>query len=190
MKAAHVSKDRVEINEDWTINRLLIVSFLIRTLLIFYANIHDYIFKVAFRVVLKCQQSPKFKVKFTDIDYTIYSDAAQHIYNGRSPYARATYRYSPVLAFILLPNVIYSDFGKFLFSLIDVLTGWLIYLNGLQSIRSPRLFGQFKTGLCTFWLFNPFIAIISSRGNADTIVCSCIALVIYLLQKKQVGCCF
>lgn len=94
---AQPTKDRKEenVNDEWTINRLLIVSFLIRALLVFYANIHDYMFKV----------------KFTDIDYTIYSDAAQHIYNGRSPYSRATYRYSPILAFMLLPNVLYADFG-------------------------------------------------------------------------------
>jgi phosphatidylinositol glycan class M len=164
------SKGKTDVEEEWTINRLLIVSFLIRILLIFYANIHDYIFKV----------------KFTDIDYTVYSDAAYHVYNGRSPYARATYRYSPILAFALLPNVIYADFGKVLFSLIDILTGWLIYLNGAESIKNSDLFGQFKTGLCVFWLFNPFIAIISSRGNADTVVCSCIALVIYLIRKNQV----
>lgn len=96
MKTASKNKNASStVYEDWTINRLLVISFLIRALLIFYAHIHDYIFKV----------------KFTDIDYTIYSDAAQHVYHGRSPYARATYRYSPVLAFMVLPNVFYLDFG-------------------------------------------------------------------------------
>jgi hypothetical protein len=87
---------------------------------------------------------------------------------------------------MLLPNALHPEFGKLLFCAIDILTGWLIYLNGSNSVRSSRLLNQFKTGLCVFWLFNPFIAIISARGNADTLVCACITLVLYFLAQDQV----
>lgn len=37
-----------------------------------------------------------------------------------------------------------------------------------------------------FWLANPMIAVISARGNADTLVCGAVLLSLYLLDKKQV----
>lgn len=110
VKAADTPDAAKAAEDDWTIKRLLIVAFLIRVLFIFYAGIHDYMFKA--RILIVLSPLSLFQVKFTDIDYAVYSDAAVHVYNGRSPFERATYRYSPVLAYLVLPNIFYADFGR------------------------------------------------------------------------------
>ena len=54
-----------------------------------------------------------------------------------SPYTRATYRYTPLLAVLLAPNEwLHPSFGKFLFAAADIVAGILMY-NLLISIILP-----------------------------------------------------
>ena len=79
---------------------------LLRALLVLYAELHD-------------RTSP---VKYTDIDYFVFSDAAEYVAQGRSPYERHTYRYTPFLALLLVPNALArAVWGKALFCLADLL---------------------------------------------------------------------
>ncbi|EYC08711.1 hypothetical protein Y032_0064g3490 [Ancylostoma ceylanicum] len=153
----------------WSRERVLFTALAARLTLVFYSNIHDYIFEV----------------NFTDIDYSVYSDAARHVAEGRSPFERETYRYTPALAWLLLPVVTYKDFGKFLFCIFDILVGWMFFEiispqgGHADEERRQNKDTQSSTGsadfhktddadsvmasVVIFWLANPLTAIISAR---------------------------
>lgn len=86
-------------------------------------------------------------VRYTDIDYDVFTDAAEHVAYGRSPYDRHTYRYTPFLARLLALPYQYSGgvlgvmlsvryFGKILFCVADVICGYIIVLLRRQRRRS------------------------------------------------------
>lgn len=83
----------------------LCVGFAVRLAVVFYGIFHDH----------------WFRVPFTDVDYHVFSDAAQHVAMGGSPYDRHTYRYPPLLAWLLVPNCLHPVWGKILFSALDLL---------------------------------------------------------------------
>jgi len=130
-------------------------------------------------------QDATMDVKYTDIDYLVFSDAARYVYNGQSPYARETYRYTPLLAWMLLPNsyneISYS-FGKVLFVICDLITGLLI-LRVLDLIGITQLK---KMMLASIWLFNPMVITISTRGSSESVLTVFIMIFVYLLIKKHV----
>ncbi|XP_064640987.1 GPI mannosyltransferase 1-like [Lineus longissimus] len=121
-------------------------------------------------------------VKFTDVDYYVFTDAARYMANGRSPYLRATYRYTPLLAAALLPNIwITMFFGKLLFITCDVATGVLIHSLCLKRFCSE------ETAIFTslIWLMNPMPVTVSSRGNAESILSLLVLLTLVLLMSRR-----
>lgn len=121
-------------------------------------------------------------VKFTDIDYVVFSDAAQYVALGQSPYLRDTYRYTPLLAFLLAPNTIFPMFGKILFCMVDLLTGYLLYL-----ILRRRIDSKSAVLYSNLWTLNPFVAAISARGNAESLLCCMVVATIHLINTNRIS---
>lgn len=102
-------------------------------------------------------------VKYTDIDYLVFTDASRFVASSRSPYARDTYRYTPLLAWLLLPTTLFFPAGKVIFALGDILAGWLMLRLLRRRGMRPERAGRFAS----LWLWNPMVATISTRGSAE-----------------------
>lgn len=126
-------------------------------------------------------------VKYTDIDYEVYSDASTCLVRPTAssppcshargpyapewlgdPYARATYRYTPLLALVLVPNELaFASFGKVLFAACDLVVGTLLYRLMTRRRASRTLVAN---TVALTWLLNPMIANISTRGSSESLV--------------------
>ncbi|KAG9949896.1 glycosyltransferase family 50 protein, partial [Aureobasidium melanogenum] len=105
-------------------------------------------------------------LKYTDIDYLVFTDASRYVYHNQSPYLRDTYRYTPLLAWLLYPTAYggrWFCFGKAVFAVGDIVTGYLIFLL-LQRQNMDK--GK-ATGFASIWLLNPMVANISTRGSSE-----------------------
>jgi hypothetical protein len=149
---------------------LLSIAFFIRAILLLYGQWQD-------------ATSP---LKYTDIDYLVFTDAARFVSRGMSPYTRDTYRYTPFLAWILYPTTFGGPwilFGKALFALSDLLAGWII-LEVLQ--RFYGMSEQRSLNLASIWLLNPMVAQISTRGSSEGLMgVTIVALIWAVLARKS-----
>lgn len=121
-------------------------------------------------------------VHYTDIDYKVFTDAAKHMLEGDSPYERPTYRYTPLIAALLIPNILlHNCWGKVLFSVFDLCIA--IVIRKIISKTHPEL-----SNVCAYlWLYNPLSIIISTRGNADSISCFLVLITLFThIQKRYI----
>ena len=126
---------------------------------------------------------------YTDTDYFVFTDAARYVSNGHSPYLRETYRYTPLLAWLLLPTawpgVAWFSFGKVLFAVADIVTGQLIFL----VLRSPSG-GRMETGqalkFASIWLLNPMVATISTRGSSEGLLGVMVVALLWAVYNQRI----
>ena len=119
---------------------------------------------------------------YTDIDYKVFTDGAKYVLNKESPYKRHTYRYTPLLAIIMTPNIFFNEhFGKILFIILDILCGIIINkINFKESIRVKNI-------MLIIWFFNPLTIALSTRGSSDVIISALILITFYFLINKKLN---
>ncbi|KAI9799918.1 MAG: GPI mannosyltransferase 1 [Piccolia ochrophora] len=125
-------------------------------------------------------------IKYTDIDYFVFTDAARYVSRSNSPYDRDTYRYTPLLAWLLLPTAWHPSlfsFGKVLFALGDIVAGWLIVLllrssYGLTETRALKF--------ASIWLLNPMVATISTRGSSEGLLCVLVVALLWAAEQRRI----
>ncbi|KAF1737819.1 GPI mannosyltransferase 1 [Beauveria bassiana] len=147
-------------------------------------------------------------LKYTDIDYLVFTDAARSVSLGSSPYARATYRYTPLLAWLLLPTAATTTIhpllfhsGKLLFALADLAAGWLTLRllrgdggggGGLRpspqsSSQDSRMTASQRAGaFAALWLWNPMVATMSTRGSAEALLGVLTMALLWAVASKRV----
>lgn len=116
----------------------------------------------------------------TDVDYHVYTEAAQELLKeGGNPYFRFTYRYTPILAYMMLPNLHLAYFGKILFNLFDIAA--IFYMNRyLKRLTTVSESTRYKA--LSFWALNPFMAYINGRGSCESIALFLLAYTLYHLK--------
>lgn len=146
------------------------IALTARLLLICYAEIQD---KVS-------------EVQYTDVDYRVFTDAARHVLKNESPFSRYTYRYTPLLAYMLTPNLFFHPaWGKLLFSVIDIFVAVLIKKIILLHYKSRTVSEDFAEKCALFWLYNPLTVVISTRGNSDSLAAALVILSLLFLKKEN-----
>ncbi|CAF0993269.1 unnamed protein product [Adineta steineri] len=113
---------------------------------------------------------------YTDIDYRVVTDASNHILQNESPYRRTTYRYTPLLAYLLTPNLFLDEnWGKLIFSICDVFVGLLIgWILPIQQRKYALL-----------WFYNPMSAVIATRGSYESIVAVTVLATLYNAKQTN-----
>ncbi|KAI8447267.1 PIG-M-domain-containing protein [Phakopsora pachyrhizi] len=143
-------------------------------------------------------------IRYTDLDYQVFSDAAKSMISNKnfnraitkdqknlfynhhlnlnlgSPYDRSTYRYTPILAILMIPNhLFHQTWGKLLFCVSDIIIGVLVYkLLLIEQLSIVRL-------VILTWTFNPFVINISTRGSSESILGVLLLLLLYLTKIKS-----
>lgn len=141
-------------------------------------------------------------LKYTDIDYLVFTDAARFVAQQHplGPYARETYRYTPLLSWLLLPttwtttshahwvDVAYFSFGKILFAAADLLAGWLIerVLTMRSSGTTPAMAAPRARAFAAIWLLNPMVATISTRGSSEGLLAVLVMALLWATLARRV----
>ena len=127
-------------------------------------------------------QDSNLAVRYTDVDYMVFTDAARYTFSGGSPFDRHTYRYTPLLSYLVLPNIfLHPAWGKIVFSFGDLAVGLLIEAIITAAYGTEEL----SLAAASTWLLNPLSANVSTRGSADSIVCALVLGTAYLVLSGR-----
>lgn len=159
---------------------------------------------VLFRLVLVVYglwQDANSPLKYTDIDYLVFTDATRFVSQGHpaGPYARETYRYTPLLSWALIPttwtapanpiwvNVACFSFGKLLFALADVVAGaLLVRVLTTKGRGMPAMDAPTARKFAAIWLLNPMVATISTRGSSEGLLAVLVLALLWAVLSRRV----
>ena len=157
----------------WTLSNVFSAAVLLRIIFLFYGLLQD-------------AYSP---MRYTDIDYFVFTDAARYVSRGHSPYDRETYRYTPLLAWLVIPTTWpgtgWFSFGKVVFSTADIVTGWLIVLL-LHSEAGGRMGTESSLKFASIWLLNPMVATISTRGSSEGLLGIMVISLLWAITHRRI----
>lgn len=138
-------------------------------------------------------------LKYTDIDYLVFTDAARFTFSSPfssstsssssspSPYERETYRYTPLLAWLLYPTTLPGAFcfslGKVLFAAADLLAGYLVLRVLRRHARMPL---PRACAFASIWLLNPMVAAISTRGSSEGLLGVLVTALLWAVLERRV----
>lgn len=135
-----------------TAKKILFYGFIIRFIALTYSVAHDHYVD---------------HIKYTDVDYHVFTNASRAIINMESPYQDVEYRYSPLIALLFTPNILLNvNVGKLCLITADILSGHLLYLLNIQQ-GTHRLNSKLYL---IIWLYNPVTIAISTRGSFEPIL--------------------
>lgn len=170
----------------WTPSNVFTAAILLRLVLLLYGLVQDAV-------------SP---LKYTDIDYFVFTDAARYVARGLSPYYRETYRYTPLLAWILLPTTwngtVWFSFGKVVFAAADVGAGWFLLRilrmplpSSSSSAAARRQHGTMSEEqalkFASVWILNPMVAQISTRGSSEGLLGLMVAGLSWAVLQRRIA---
>lgn len=160
---------------------------------------------VLLRVVLLVYglwQDANSPLKYTDIDYLVFTDATRFVSQGHpaGPYARETYRYTPLLSWALIPttwtappgsywvSVACFSFGKLLFALADVVAGALVVsVLTIKGRGMPAMDAPTARKFAAIWLLNPMVATISTRGSSEGLLAVLVLALLWAVLSRRVA---
>lgn len=160
---------------------------------------------VLLRVVLLVYglwQDANSPLKYTDIDYLVFTDATRFVSQGHpaGPYARETYRYTPLLSWALVPttwtaprspywvSVACFSFGKLLFALADVVAGALVVsVLTIKGRGMPAMDAPTARKFAAIWLLNPMVATISTRGSSEGLLAVLVLALLWAVLSRRVA---
>lgn len=150
-----------------SVGYLLFIGLLIRLMTLSYGAIHDLYIS---------------HIKYTDIDYHVFTNGSKAISIGASPYDDKEYRYTPLVALLFFPNVlIHSQSAKLGLILADIYCAQLLYrLNIYQGVTRQR-----SKFYLLVWLFNPINIAISTRGSFEPVLSAILLTSLYLLVNDR-----
>lgn len=137
------------------------------------------------------------EVKYTDVDYHVVMDAARCLVAPHEqfcshaagalapgtlgdPYARDTYRYTPLLALIVsVAALVHRHAAKVVFALCDILV----------ADRLERIAQGGQLAVDVVWLFNPIVCNISTRGSPESIVGLLVLQTLLLAEQRRTYAC-